>query len=123
MRGTLVTASRGHVWFGWRGVQVTPVDLPLLHGSTEPVRLPTVIAGGDVRVSAESDAQLSGVLAAWGDFEIGAARPYDDKNSAKYHWKNWNEPLYLPHADDDGGLRWDLLEWTDSPQKPPQDQE
>jgi hypothetical protein len=31
-----------------------------------------------------------------------------------YHWHDWNEPVFLPHADDDG-LRWDLIDWQDGP--------
>jgi len=37
-----------------------------------------------------------------------------DAAEARYHWQNPNEPLYVPHADDDG-LRWELVRWTDSP--------
>ena len=31
-----------------------------------------------------------------------------------YHWHDWSEPIFVPHPDD-GGLRWDLIKWTDSP--------
>lgn len=37
-----------------------------------------------------------------------------DATAARYHWQNPNEPIYVPHADDDG-LRWELVSWTDSP--------
>ena len=30
-----------------------------------------------------------------------------------YHWHNWDQPVYVPHPDDEG-LRWHLLEWTDN---------
>lgn len=32
----------------------------------------------------------------------------------RYHWHNPQEPVYVPHPDD-GGLRWELLEWTENP--------
>jgi hypothetical protein len=28
-----------------------------------------------------------------------------------YHWHGWNGPLFVPR-DGEGGLRWDLIEWT-----------
>lgn len=195
VHGTLITALGGDLLVQGRDVRARPVDLPPLQGKTEPVRLPTLIVGDDLRFQAGSESQLRGVLAAWDDFEIEEA-PQDDisanvegtviaKNvlvrgrsdwfktdswwkdqyddfkdqwddddaapiphfplwlrenhglnpvpqtvlkpasaTARYHWKNWNDPLYIPdHERGDVGLRWDLLEWTDSPQKPPQDQE
>jgi len=36
-----------------------------------------------------------------------------DANPVAYHWKDPYDPIYVPHPDDDG-LRWDLIEWTDS---------
>jgi len=33
---------------------------------------------------------------------------------ASYHWYNPDQPIYVPHPDD-GGLRWELVSWTDSP--------
>lgn len=37
-----------------------------------------------------------------------------DPTPVRYHWHNAQNPVYVPHPDDDG-LRWDLLEWTESP--------
>ncbi len=31
-----------------------------------------------------------------------------------YYWNNYNEPIFVPHPDDEG-LRWKLLKWTDNP--------
>ncbi len=31
-----------------------------------------------------------------------------------YHWQTSQNPIYMPHPDDEG-LRWELLEWTDNP--------
>ncbi|MCA9141443.1 MAG: LamG domain-containing protein [Planctomycetaceae bacterium] len=35
-----------------------------------------------------------------------------DPSSVSYHWHDWSKPLFEAHPDD-GGLRWDLLEWQD----------
>ena len=37
----------------------------------------------------------------------------------RYHWKNQYDTIYVPHEDDDG-LRWDVVEWTDrvQPEEP-----
>jgi len=31
-----------------------------------------------------------------------------------YHWQDWDEPIYQP-GEDDEGLLWDLIRWTDNP--------
>jgi hypothetical protein len=35
-----------------------------------------------------------------------------DPNAPRYHWKNRQDPVYVPHPDDEG-LCWELLKWTD----------
>ena len=42
-------------------------------------------------------------------------RPDPGPNVCQYHWYDQDDPIYLPHPDDDA-LRWDLLEWTENPQ-------
>ena len=37
-----------------------------------------------------------------------------DPGLVTYHWKKTYDPIYVPHPDD-AGLRWDLVEWSDSP--------
>jgi len=37
-----------------------------------------------------------------------------DTAGARYHWQNPNDPLYVPHPNDEG-LRWELVRWTDHP--------
>ena len=37
-----------------------------------------------------------------------------DADEIRYHWQNTNDPIYVPHPDD-GGLRWELPDWTDNP--------
>jgi hypothetical protein len=42
-----------------------------------------------------------------------------DPTPARYHWRDLNDPhcpydsLYVPGEDDEGGLRWDLVRWTE----------
>ncbi len=41
-----------------------------------------------------------------------------DPTPARYHWRDLSDPyypydsVYVPGEDDEGGLRWDLIEWT-----------
>ena len=37
-----------------------------------------------------------------------------DSAGVTYHWHDWSQPLFVAHPDD-GGLRWDVLRWVDSP--------
>jgi hypothetical protein len=37
-----------------------------------------------------------------------------EPDPVRYHWRNANNPVYVPHPDDEG-LRWDLLEWSENP--------
>ncbi len=37
-----------------------------------------------------------------------------DAEAPSYHWQDWDQPVYVPHPDDEG-LVWDLVEWTDNP--------
>lgn len=30
-----------------------------------------------------------------------------------YHWHNWNNPLFVPHTNDNG-LRWNLIDWQEN---------
>ena len=36
-----------------------------------------------------------------------------DSTPVLYHWNNWDAPIFVPHDDDDGGLRWALLRWQE----------
>ncbi len=43
-----------------------------------------------------------------------------ESNAVRYHWQDPNQPLYVPHPDDDTdldpgrpGLRWELIAWKD----------
>ncbi len=159
-------------------VHFEPIELPGLHGSDGPVRLPVAYCKNFI-VTYFGQADLTGFLGVFDQFLIekspdtrqfavtgrlvmskllvkerqpwkGVAwdhryedfedeleeggtpyfpvwmadwdRGYDpkplitfkaDPNPVTYHWKNPNDPIYVPHPNDDG-LRWDLLEWTDS---------
>ncbi len=35
-----------------------------------------------------------------------------EETEARYHWSNGYDPIFVPHRDD-GGLRWDLLSWSE----------
>ena len=37
-----------------------------------------------------------------------------DPDAPSYHWQDWEQPIYVPHPNDEG-LVWDLVEWTDNP--------
>ena len=37
-----------------------------------------------------------------------------DPAGVSYHWLDWSQPLFVLHPDD-GGLKWDLIEWQDNP--------
>ncbi|MDP7016762.1 MAG: hypothetical protein QGG36_13250, partial [Pirellulaceae bacterium] len=30
------------------------------------------------------------------------------------HWQDWSKPIYAPAAEDNGALRWELIEWRDA---------
>ncbi len=38
-----------------------------------------------------------------------------DETPVRYHWNNWANPIYVPHANDDDGLRWEMLQWKEGP--------
>jgi len=38
-----------------------------------------------------------------------------DAASTRYTWNNLQNPIYAPGPNDSGGLRWDLVSWTDYP--------
>ena len=69
--GTLVGAGSIHV--AEPGVQLIPFDMrPLLSSASSPIRLPTVVAGGDFVVDAGGGGGVGGIVLANGAF--GAAR-------------------------------------------------
>jgi hypothetical protein len=37
-----------------------------------------------------------------------------DAEAPSYHWQDWDQPVYVPHPDDEG-LVWDLVDWADNP--------
>ena len=41
-------------------------------------------------------------------------RDKPDATPARYHWRNSQDPVYVADPND-GGLRWDLREWTETP--------
>jgi hypothetical protein len=178
--GTLVCANDIHL--SGANVQVNPVSLPPLYGSTDSIRLPILVSSDDIRVRESCRVTGSGLIAAWDDFEVHlgssqvefdfegrvvakdfeffernvypnwdisagdwetlyawyklnllAATPISTfpeylgvfgrdpapkiqirspQSPVQYHWLTDGASVYAPHADD-GGLRWDLLDWQD----------
>jgi len=35
-----------------------------------------------------------------------------DTSGVVHHWHDWTQPLFVPHPDD-GGLRWEVIDWRD----------
>jgi hypothetical protein len=35
-----------------------------------------------------------------------------DTSGVIHHWHDWTQPLFVPHPDD-GGLRWEVIDWRD----------
>lgn len=76
IQGTVLTTASGSVNIRGTNVQVTPVDLLPLHGTTAAVRLPIIIAQGDLRVCAGASGTLKGMATSGAAFQIDA----DDQN-------------------------------------------
>ncbi len=38
-----------------------------------------------------------------------------DSAEIVHRWQVWNQPIYAPADSDDGGLRWNLVNWVDNP--------
>jgi hypothetical protein len=50
------------------------------------------------------------------EFRDRAYTVYPALFEPRYHWYDPDEPIYVRHEDDDG-LRWDLIRWTDVPKE------
>ena len=72
INGTLVTTanSGGRIYILGRQVRFAPVNLPPLQGTTQPVQLPAVVSGDAFRVGVNADVAVTGVLAAYLDFQV-----------------------------------------------------
>ena len=162
-------------------VHFQPFELPALHGSEDPVRLP-VASCQNLIVKQTAGGSMTGLVAVFDKFQVDKSpdtvafaitgrlitrklyikerEPWDSQNwpvlygayddelddddtpttpyfpvwlrdkhgldpkplitvlpdatAIRYHWHNSQNPVYLPHPDDEG-LRWELVEWTDNP--------
>jgi hypothetical protein len=56
-------------------VEMSPVELPPLWDTDEPVRLPTLVSADDVKIQKDSTVVLSGMLLAGDDFEVDSDQP------------------------------------------------
>jgi len=209
LEGTVIVeadnGADGDAFLSGSGNVFKPVELPPLHGTTDPIQLPVIIGEDDVVIQAESTMTIGGMVwaadlfqretdsdsglteiagsvvasefiaggharfaflgsAIWQDllamFRAQFFTPLDynlnligtwsvfvyvadpdfsyfpemlksmlgsmaasfspnltiEANSSpvSYHWHDWSKPVFVPHPDD-GGLRWELIDWTDSP--------
>jgi hypothetical protein len=187
--GTLITPN-ANVNVRGKGVKILAADLPSLYGTSQPVQLPAVVAGGRFYVFAGAEVGITGMVTASTSFDVasdtqdrasltllgalaagdisihgrsewtakstnwwndkflqfdaqasilGGVKYFPEWLQAKkhldptprltikpsptpirYHWHTWtdangtNNPIFVPDPND-GGLRWNLLDWTDSP--------
>lgn len=74
VEGTIV--CDGNVTISGSYVQLEPVDLPALAGTTTPVQLPAVICN-DLIIEASGDADITGFVAAFGKVDVQGGM-YDD---------------------------------------------
>jgi hypothetical protein len=71
VRGTLITnTSEGDIFINGTNVQVQPVNLPPLDGTTTPVQLPVMVLRDDLRVFSGSHGSVQGLVAVWDEVEF-----------------------------------------------------
>jgi hypothetical protein len=68
VRGTLIAAH--NVIIRGKGIDVEPVSMPALYGTTQPIRLPAVMSGNDVKLEVAGQAAIRGTVTAYDDFEV-----------------------------------------------------
>jgi hypothetical protein len=72
INGTVFTTanSGGRLTVSGKRVRLTPVNLPALQGTTDPVQLPAVVVGDNFRVSPGADLNVTGIVATYYSFEV-----------------------------------------------------
>jgi hypothetical protein len=70
LQGTLVTIGSSTIDVRGSNVNLTPVNLPAIAGSTSPIRLPTVVAFDDLYVRTGSNASITGLVYIGDRFEV-----------------------------------------------------
>lgn len=68
VRGTLI-AGRNVILRG-QGIDIEAVDMPALYGTSQPIRLPAVMSGNDVKLENAGQAAIRGAVTASNDFEV-----------------------------------------------------
>ena len=68
INGTLVAS--GDVTIAGSNVNVQPVSLPALDGTSTPIQLPVIVASGNLYVANKAQATLGGLVAAWNSFTV-----------------------------------------------------
>lgn len=81
LQGTLV--SDGDLYLDGRDIELKPFQLPLgLAGTDEPVELPTLIAGDDIRVEDDARANVTGMIVAWDALRIEGGAGFELRGRA-----------------------------------------
>jgi hypothetical protein len=70
VQGTLVTVGSSSVDVRGQNVNLNPFNLPAIVGSTLPTRLPTLVAGDNVRIREGSNAVISGLMYVANEFKV-----------------------------------------------------
>lgn len=69
VEGTLITTGgQPDLQIAGDNVRISPVQLPSLYGTTEPIELPAAIVEDDVLVGPHSGTGIRGLVAAWDEF-------------------------------------------------------
>jgi hypothetical protein len=68
VQGSLIT--QGNLQLYGPNVTVTPLSLPAIYGSTNPVRLPIAMVQGNFTICPAASGSLDGLVASQGNFEI-----------------------------------------------------
>lgn len=70
LNGTVLAINASGITLSGNSVQIRPVDLPPLQGTSDPVRLPTIVCRGDLTVTPSTGMTLVGLVSLGGDLDI-----------------------------------------------------
>jgi Tfp pilus assembly protein PilX len=78
VQGSLVAqgSGTGEIYIYGTNVQLQPVDLPALYGSTQPLQLPVAMADDSIRIQPNCGGTITGLVTAGGSFEVISAGEY-----------------------------------------------
>ena len=128
--GTIITGS-GDVNLEGAEVRLEPYDLLPLND--RPIRLPTIMAQDDFNIQDYAQGTVTGLVVCWNKFKFNSWQvsvkgsiiakditallwyPRPEEPWPQYNWKCEHNTIYVPGEHDDGGLRWEVVKWTDNP--------